>query len=148
MKIQNACASSSGSRSKIPILRGFATVCSTINIKIQRILKKERMIKMHEIEVTNENFEETVLKSDRTVLLDFWAPWCNPCRMLGPVVSEIASEHADTLTVGKVNVDEQPELSAKFGVTAIPMIAVIKDGKTVNTVVGFHTKQQLEELLG
>ena len=103
---------------------------------------------MHEIEVTNENFEETELKSDRTVLLDFWAPWCNPCRMLGPVVSEIASEHADTLTVGKVNVDEQPELSAKFGVTAIPMIAVIKDGKTVNTVVGFHTKQQLEELLG
>ena len=75
------------------------------------------MIKMHEIEVTNENFEETVLKSDRTVLLDFWAPWCNPCRMLGPVVSEIASEHADTLTVGKVNVDEQPELSAKLRIS-------------------------------
>ena len=102
---------------------------------------------MAEITITEENFEKEVLLSDKPVLLDFWAPWCGPCRMLAPVIEAIAVENEDSIKVGKINVDEQVELAAKFGISAIPMVAVMKDGKVVNTSVGYRPKEQIEELL-
>lgn len=96
--------------------------------------------------ITKENFETEVINSDKPVLLDFYADWCGPCRMVGPLISEISEERSD-IKVGKINVDEQSELAAKFGVMSIPMLAVIKDGKTVNTAVGARPKEQILDLL-
>ena len=87
------------------------------------------------IEITKENYETEVLKSDKPVLLDFWAPWCGPCRMLSPIVDEI-SEERDDIKVGKINVDENPELAGQFGVMSIPTLVVMKDGKIVNQSMG------------
>lgn len=101
---------------------------------------------MSVLNITAQNFEELVLNSSKTVLLDFWAPWCGPCRMVSPVVDEIAQEN-EGIVVGKINVDEQPELSQEFGVMSIPMLVVIKDGKIVNKSVGARPKQQILELL-
>lgn len=102
---------------------------------------------MSEITITKENFESEVLKSDIPVLLDFWATWCGPCRMLGPVIAEIAEEYAGKVKVGKVNVDEQPVLANSFRVESIPMLVVIKNGKITNTSVGFIPKEDVEALL-
>ena len=96
--------------------------------------------------ITKENFEAEVMNSDKPVLLDFYADWCGPCRMVGPLISEISEERSD-IKVGKVNVDEQSERAAKFGVMSIPMLAVIKDGKTVNTAVGARPKEQILDLI-
>ncbi len=96
--------------------------------------------------ITNENFQSEVLNSDKPVLLDFWASWCGPCRMVGPIIDEIAEERSDII-VGKVNVDEQGELAAQFNVMSIPMIAVIKDGKVVNSAVGARPKEDILKLL-
>ena len=96
--------------------------------------------------ITKENFETEVMNSDKPVLLDFYADWCGPCRMVGPIISEISEERSD-IKVGKINVDEQSELAAKFGVMSIPMLAVIKDGKTVNTAVGARPKEQILDLI-
>ncbi|MBQ1284368.1 MAG: thioredoxin [Acutalibacteraceae bacterium] len=96
--------------------------------------------------ITKENFEAEVMNSDKPVLLDFYADWCGPCRMVGPLISEISEERSD-IKVGKINVDEQSELAAKFGVMSIPMLAVIKDGKTVNTAVGARPKEQILDLI-
>ena len=96
--------------------------------------------------ITKENFEAEVMNSDKPVLLDFYADWCGPCRMVGPLISEISEERSD-IKVGKIKVDEQSELAAKFGVMSIPMLAVITDGKTVNTAVGARPKEQILDLI-
>ena len=101
---------------------------------------------MSVVNITQVNFQEEVLKADRPVLLDFWAPWCGPCRMVAPVVEEIAAERPD-IKVGKVNVDEQPELAGRFGVMSIPALVVMKDGKVVNQAVGARPKSQILALL-
>ena len=101
---------------------------------------------MSVIIISKENFASEVLNSNKPVLLDFYADWCGPCRMVGPIVSEIANERSD-VKVGKINVDEQPELAAQFQVMSIPMLAVIKNGKLENRVVGYRSKEQIEAML-
>lgn len=98
------------------------------------------------ITITKENFETEVLKSAQPVLLDFWAAWCGPCRMLSPIVDEVAEERTD-VKVGKVNVDEQPDLAAQFGVMSIPTLLVFKNGKLVNQTVGARPKSGVLALL-
>ena len=101
-----------------------------------------------EIELNNANFEAEVEKSAVPVLVDFWATWCGPCMMLGPVVAEIASERESTLKVGKVNVDESPELAARFGVMSIPAVFLFRDGKVAKQAVGYMPKADLLAALG
>lgn len=101
---------------------------------------------MSTIKITAENFEKEVMRSTKPVLLDFWAPWCGPCRMVGPILDEIAAERSD-IVVGKVNVDEQSALAARFRVASIPMLVVMKDGKVVNQTVGARPKAQILSLL-
>ena len=101
---------------------------------------------MSVIKISKENFASEVLNSNKPVLLDFYADWCGPCRMVGPIVSEIANERSD-VKVGKINVDEQPELAAQFQVMSIPLLAVIKNGKLENQVVGYRSKEQIEAML-
>ena len=101
---------------------------------------------MSVITISKENFETEVLKSDKPVLLDFWASWCGPCRMVSPVVDEIAEERTD-IKVGKVNVDEQQELAAQFNVMSIPTLVVVKDGVEVNRTVGAQPKSSIVESL-
>ena len=100
-----------------------------------------------EIKITKANFEAEVVKADRPVLVDFWATWCGPCMMLGPVVAEIAEERKDVLKVGKVNVDEQSELASQFGVMSIPTLVVMKNGKIVNQAMGARPKKTILEML-
>ncbi|MBO6010437.1 MAG: thioredoxin [Oscillospiraceae bacterium] len=102
---------------------------------------------MAEITITASNFEDEVLKSEVPVLLDFWASWCGPCRMLAPVIAEIAEEQAGKIKVGKVNVDEEPVLANAFKVSSIPTVVVMKDSKVANTSVGFRPKADIEALL-
>ena len=101
---------------------------------------------MSVIQLHADNFEQEVLKSDRTVLIDFYADWCNPCRMLSPPVEKIADERED-IKVCKVNVDSEGALAAKFAVDAIPMLAVVRDGKIVKTSVGYIPEQAVLDLL-
>ena len=102
---------------------------------------------MAEIILTEENFEEEVLKSDIPVLVDFWATWCGPCKMLAPVISEIAEEKAGEIKVGKVDVDEQMDLVAEYQVASIPTVLLFKNGEVEETSIGFKTKEQLLEML-
>ena len=99
------------------------------------------------ITITKENFAQEVLQSTKPVLLDFWASWCGPCRMLSPVLDEVAEERTD-VKVGKVNVDEQPELAGEFGVMSIPTLLVFEQGKLVRQAVGARPKAGVLELLG
>jgi len=102
---------------------------------------------MAEMKITKNNFEAEVLRSDIPVLLDFWAVWCPPCKMLSPVIEEIANEYEGRAKVGKINVDEEPELSAMFRVENIPTVVVIRDGKIMESAVGYRPKEQITAML-
>ena len=97
--------------------------------------------------VTKDNFEQEVLKSDKPILLDFWAPWCGPCRAVSPLMDQIADEFEGKARVGKVNVDEQPELSQKFRVMSIPTVMLFKDGEMKEKIIGARTKEEFSDLI-
>ena len=101
---------------------------------------------MSVIHIDKNNFQKEVMESDKPVLLDFWATWCMPCQMIGPVIEEIAAERAD-IKVGKINVDEQPELAGQFKVMSIPTLLVIKDGKIANQSVGVKSKEAILDMI-
>ncbi|MDD6276038.1 MAG: thioredoxin [Clostridia bacterium] len=101
---------------------------------------------MSVVTITNDNFRNEVMTCDKEVLLDFWASWCGPCRMVSPVVDEIASERSD-IKVGKINVDEQPELASRFGIMSIPTLVVMKNGNIINQSVGAMPKEDIIKLL-
>ena len=101
---------------------------------------------MSVMHITSANFEELVLKNPKPVLLDFWAPWCGPCRMVAPIVEEIAAERSD-ITVGKINVDEEMQLAIQFGVASIPTLVVMKDGALANKAIGYMPKEKILHLL-
>ena len=101
---------------------------------------------MAEITLTEQNFTEEVLQSDKPVLIDFWATWCGPCKMLAPVIAQLAEEHPE-IKVGKVNVDEQPRLAGQFGIASIPTVIVIKNGQITGSSMGYRPKAALEALL-
>lgn len=95
------------------------------------------------LEITKENFESEVIKSDLPVLVDFWATWCGPCRMIAPAVESVSTEYADKIKVGKVNVDEQMEIAVKYNIEVIPTLLLFKDGQVVNKSVGLLTKEEI-----
>jgi len=97
--------------------------------------------------LTNNNFKAEVLEASEPVLVDYWAPWCSPCRMIGPIVDELAGEYLGKIKVGKVNVDENREIAIEYGVMSIPTLIVFKDGKAVDRVVGFKSKKDLQAVL-
>ena len=101
---------------------------------------------MSVINITRNNFQNEIINSDKPVLLDFWAPWCGPCRMVGPILEEIAGERSD-IKIGKINVDEQPELASQCRVMSIPTLIVIKDGKIVNQSMGAKPKNAILAML-
>ena len=102
---------------------------------------------MSEITITKENFASEVLQSDIPVLVDFWATWCGPCRMIAPVIDQLAAEYAGRVKIGKINVDEQPELAAQFGIVSIPTVKVFRGGQCTASVVGLRSKAELEALI-
>ena len=102
---------------------------------------------MAELKITQADFEEKVLKADKPVLVDFWAAWCGPCRMLGPVISDIAEKYDGRVIVGKVNVDDEMALALKYNVSSIPMVALFKDGKLVDRAVGYRSKSDMEDMI-
>ena len=102
---------------------------------------------MSEITLTISNFEEEVLRSDKPVLVEFWATWCGPCRMLAPVIAQIAEEQEGVVKVGKIDVDEQPELAMRYGIASIPTLKVFKDGQVVKSSVGVIPKPMIEAML-
>ena len=118
--------------------------------KIQIIIKPQRNdredYKMTAININKNNFQNEVMNSDKPVLLDFWAPWCAPCRMVVPIIEEIAGERPD-IKVGKINVDEQPELASEFSIMSIPTLVVMKNGKIVQQVSGARPKNAILEML-
>ena len=101
---------------------------------------------MAEIQLTDQNFEQEVLHADMPVLVDFWASWCGPCQMLAPVIAEIAEEYAGKVKVGKVNVDEQPNLANRYGIASIPTVMLFKNGEVINTSLGYRPKNELETM--
>lgn len=119
------------------ILKATATACYTIR----------RNDNMKEIKITKDNFEKEVLQSDIPVLVDFWAAWCGPCQMVAPTVAEIADEYDGKIKVGKVNVDEEMELSMKFQISSIPALLVFKDGKMATGVVGAADKNYILNMI-
>lgn len=102
---------------------------------------------MAEVVITTKNFEEEVMKSDIPVLLDFWASWCGPCRMVAPIVAEIAAEYEGKIKVGKVNVDEETALAVSYGVDSIPTLLLFKNGEVADRAVGYRPKESIEAML-
>ena len=102
---------------------------------------------MAQIQVTKANFEERVLQSEKPVLLDFWAPWCGPCKLIAPIVEEIAEQN-DSIVLGKVNVDEEMDLAVRFGIASIPTLVVIKNGAEAGKLIGYRPKEDILKLLG
>ena len=103
---------------------------------------------MSEIKLTTANFNNEVTESDIPVLVDFWATWCGPCRMLGPVIEELAEEYKGKVKVGKVNVDEEPALASKFDISSIPTVMLFKNGQVTETIVGYRPKEDFKAILG
>ena len=101
---------------------------------------------MAEIVLTEQNFEEEVLKSDKPVLVDFWATWCGPCRMLAPTIAKIAEEQEGVIKVGKLDVDDEPEIAAKYGIASIPTLMVFKGGQVAKSSVGVQSKAMIEAM--
>jgi len=102
---------------------------------------------MAEITLNTQNFKQEVMESDKPILVDFWATWCGPCRMLAPIVSEIAEEYEGKVKVGKVNVDDQPEIAAQIGISSIPTLILFKNGEPVSTAIGYRPKDAIETML-
>ncbi|WP_349671177.1 thioredoxin [Lacrimispora sp.] len=102
---------------------------------------------MSVLKITKENFEKEVMQSDKPILLDFWASWCGPCKMVGPVVEQVAAETAEVARVGKINVDEEQDLAQAFKVMSIPTLVVMKEGKVVKSTVGVQSKQTIISML-
>lgn len=102
---------------------------------------------MAEIILTKENFEAEVLNSDLPVLVDFWASWCGPCKMLAPIISEIAEEYKGKVKVAKVNIDDEGELAIKFGIVSIPTLLLFKDGEVLDKLIGYRPKEDITRLL-
>lgn len=100
------------------------------------------------IKITKKNFEKEVLKSKKPVLLDFWATWCGPCKMVSPIVDEVAKEIKNSAKIGKINIDEEPELAEEFNVMSIPTLVSMKDGKIINSTVGVQNKQTILSMVG
>ncbi len=100
-----------------------------------------------ELTITDANFEQEVLKSDKPFLVDFWAEWCEPCKMVSPAVSQIAEEYKDRLKVGKLNVDENPQTTQSYNIFSIPSLKVFKDGKIIGEMVGAMPKPMIEQKL-
>ncbi|WOO38358.1 thioredoxin [Anaerocolumna sp. AGMB13020] len=102
---------------------------------------------MSVLKITRDNFDKEVLESEKTVLLDFWASWCGPCKMVSPIIDQVAEEKKDSIKVGKINIDEEEELAARFRIMSIPTLVVIKDGKVVDSTVGVKPKNAILSLL-
>jgi len=102
---------------------------------------------MSDIQLTDKNFKEVVEGAKLPVLVDFWAVWCGPCKIQGPIVEEIAKEYEGKFVVGKLDVDKNPNTAGKFGIMSIPTLAIFKDGKVVNTMVGVQSKESIKKVL-
>ncbi|MFW2332051.1 MAG: thioredoxin [Nitrospinota bacterium] len=96
------------------------------------------------LEITDDNFDSTVLKSEMLSLVDFWAEWCAPCRIVGPIIDELAAEYGDKVNIGKVNVDENNKIATEYGIRSIPTILLFKNGKIVKQIVGVRSKEELK----
>ena len=103
---------------------------------------------MSELRITKDNFEKEIINSELPVLLDFWAPWCAPCRMIAPVIAQVAEKYAGKAKVGKVNVDEENDLAAAFGIVSIPTLVVLKGGKVISRATGFRSEADIAAMLG
>ena len=100
-----------------------------------------------EVKITTQNFEEEVLKSEKPVLVDFWAIWCGPCKMIAPIIEEVAEEYSNKIKVGKINVDEEMELAIKYGITSIPTLLLFKGGEVVKKTLGYMSKEEVEKFI-